>query len=57
MTVKEVAGRYRVSEVCVRNWVKRGRLTCLRPDREGGIYRFRTEDLEEFDRKSEVGAQ
>lgn len=55
-TTAEVAEYYHVTITTVRRWVKRGHIVALNVSRSGkGPFVFRKRDLEEFDRRSEVG--
>jgi excisionase family DNA binding protein len=51
LRVKDVAALYGVRVKAVYNWINRGVLPVLRFP--GGDYRFRSEDLAEFDRRRE----
>lgn len=45
LTVEEAANYFRVSRFTIYNWVKSGLLRGLKL---GGVFRFRSEDIEEF---------
>lgn len=55
-TIEEVAKMYHRSAVTISRWVRAGRLTAINlGGNRNGPYVFRKEDLDAFERESEVG--
>lgn len=55
LTVPDVAKLYGVKEFTVRDWVRKGRITAIKiggTAYQGGMLRFRQEDIDEFNRNN-----